>query len=62
MPCSRHKAGTGVPASACFRIARIWLSLYRDFFMQNLLLLYYEKIILLMSAIYRGDYLRKGSI
>ena len=46
----------GVPASACFNIASIWLSLYRDFFMQNLLLRYYEKILLLKSAIFRGDY------
>jgi hypothetical protein len=33
MPCSRHSSGTGVPASACLRIARIWLSEKRDLFM-----------------------------
>jgi hypothetical protein len=32
-PCSRHISGTGVPASACFKIARIWLSLNREVFM-----------------------------
>src|SRR5690606_8253181 len=34
MPCSRHSSGTGVPASACFRIAMIWLSVNRDFFIE----------------------------
>jgi hypothetical protein len=35
---------------------RIWLSVKRDVFMQNLLRLDYEKILLLTSAIFRGDY------
>src|SRR5690554_4074840 len=34
MPCSRHSSGTGVPVSACFRIAMIWLSVNRDFFIE----------------------------
>jgi hypothetical protein len=51
-----HKAETGVPASAWFSIANIWLSLYLDFFMQNLLRLVYEKILLLNSVNFRGDY------
>lgn len=34
----------------------IWLSEYFDFFIQNLLRLDYEKILLLTSAIFRGDY------
>src|SRR5690606_39106809 len=56
MPCSRHSSGTGTPASACFRTARIWLSVKRDFFMQNLLRIAYEKILLLSNATSRGDY------
>jgi hypothetical protein len=58
MPCSRHSSGTGVPASACFKIAVIWLSVYFDFFMQNFLLKGYEKILLLAAVIFRGDYQR----
>src|SRR6185437_12053486 len=34
MPCCRHSSGTGVPPSACFNTAMIWLSLNRDFFME----------------------------
>src|SRR5690606_26030736 len=56
MPCSRHSSGTGTPASACFRTARISLSVKRDFFMQNLLRIAYEKILLLSNATSRGDY------
>ncbi|MFD1592778.1 transposase [Alteromonas oceani] len=56
MPCSRQSSGTGVPASDCFRIAMIWLSVNFDFFMQNLLRIGYEKILLLTSVIFRGDY------
>src|SRR5690554_595961 len=56
MPCSRQSALTGAPASACFNIASIWLSLYLDFFMQNLLHIVYEKILLMNSVIIRGDY------
>ena len=41
---TRHTSGTGVPASACFKIAMIWLSVNRDCFMQNLLRIDYEKI------------------
>jgi len=37
-------------------MANIWLSLNLDVFMQNLLRLVYEKILLLSSAIIRGDY------
>lgn len=32
MPCSRHNSATGVPATACFRMDIIWLSVKRDFF------------------------------
>ncbi|MDO8417538.1 MAG: hypothetical protein Q7S87_15130, partial [Agitococcus sp.] len=46
----------GVPASACLRIAMIWLSLNFDVFMQNLLRLSYEKILLFKEVIYRDDY------
>src|SRR5690554_5519652 len=56
MPCSRQRASTGVPASDCFNIANIWLSLYLDFFMQNLLHTVYEKILLMNSVNFRGDY------
>ena len=35
MPCSRHRAGTAVPASACFSTARIWLCVNFHFLMQN---------------------------
>jgi hypothetical protein len=37
-------------------MAMIWLSEYFDFFMQNLLRIGYEKILLLTSIIFRGDY------
>lgn len=33
IPCSRHSSGTGVSASACFKMLMIWLSEIRDFFM-----------------------------
>src|SRR5690554_1785893 len=45
-----------VCAVACFSIAMIWLSVYREFFMQNLLRIHYEKIVLLSTATFRGDY------
>jgi len=44
------------------RMAMIWLSEYLDFFMQNLLRIDYEKILLLTSVIYRGDYHNKLAI
>ena len=47
-------SGTGTPLSACFRIASIWLSLYLDRFMQNLLRLVYEKILLMTPMDFRG--------
>jgi hypothetical protein len=56
MPCSRHSSGTGTPFSACFKIAVIWLSEKRDFFMQNLPVLSLRKIQLLITALDRGDY------
>ncbi|PXA73753.1 hypothetical protein DMC15_06800 [Vibrio sp. 11986-1-5] len=56
MPCSRHSSGTGVPASACLRIAMIWLSVNFDVFIKNLLRLWYEKILLLTSVNLWGDY------
>ena len=33
MPCSRDRSGNVAPASFCFRMAIIWLSVNRDFFM-----------------------------
>ena len=33
MPCVRQGSGTGVPAAAAFRTARIWLSVNREVFM-----------------------------
>ena len=56
MPCSRHKAVTGVPASAWVNIASIWLSLNLDFFIQNLLHIVYEEIPLMNSINLWGDY------
>ena len=44
------------PASACLRIAMIWLSVNFDVFIKNLLRLSYEKILLLTSVNLRGDY------
>jgi hypothetical protein len=32
MSCDRQSSGTGVPASASFRTAMIWLSVNRDVF------------------------------
>ncbi|PPI78573.1 hypothetical protein, partial [Marinobacter flavimaris] len=40
----------------CFRIDRIWLSENRDFFMQNLPACSLRKILLLITAVFRGDY------
>jgi len=45
------------PPSACRRIAMIWLSVNRDCFMQNLLKIQNEKILLLNPTVFRGDYL-----
>jgi hypothetical protein len=43
--------------SACLRIDSIWLSAKRDFFMQNLPALSLRKILLLITVVFRGDYL-----
>ena len=56
MPCSRHSSGTGLPASACLRMTMIWLSEERDAFRQNFLDPIKEKILLLTSTDFRGDY------
>jgi hypothetical protein len=40
------------------RIDRIWLSEKRDFFMQNLPACSLRKILLLITAVFRGDYPR----
>lgn len=53
MPCSRHNSGTGVPASACLRIAMIWLSVNRDVFIANFLVV---EILPSITAVIRGDY------
>ncbi|MDD2223526.1 MAG: hypothetical protein PHF42_08830, partial [Pseudomonas sp.] len=50
-------SGTGTPFSACFKTERIWLSVNRDFFMQNLLAYSLWKILLMSTVIFRGDYL-----
>ena len=36
MPCSRHRTGTGVPVSPCFKMAMMALSLYLEVFMKSL--------------------------
>ncbi len=33
IPCSRQRSATGTLLSPCFEVARIWLSVNRDFFM-----------------------------
>lgn len=35
MPCLRQSSGTGTPASASFKIAMIWLSVYLGFFIES---------------------------
>ncbi|WP_273054035.1 hypothetical protein, partial [Sulfitobacter litoralis] len=47
---------TGTPPSACFNTAMICASLYRPFFIVNLLRYLAEKIPLLNTANFRGDY------
>ena len=47
-----------MPFSACFKTERIWLSVNRDFFMQNLLAYSLWKTLLESTAIFRGDYLK----
>ena len=42
MSCSRHNAGTAAPASACFNMLMIWLSLKRDLFMSASSVLFVE--------------------
>ncbi|MDG1737800.1 MAG: hypothetical protein P8L68_15485, partial [Paracoccaceae bacterium] len=42
--------------SACFRIVMICASLYRPFFIQNLLRYLAEKILLVNTINFRGDY------
>src|SRR4051812_36908197 len=54
MPISRHRSGTLSPLSLRFRIAMIWLSVKRDFFIQNFLLS--EKILPPTPPDFRGDY------
>src|SRR5690606_27676741 len=59
MPCSRHSSGTGVPASACLRIAMIWLSVNRDCFIANFLVV---EILLQLTAVLRGHYQTTASV
>lgn len=56
MPCSRQSSDTGTPPSACFKITMIWTSLYRAVFIENLLRYLAEKILLLNTTDFRGDY------
>ncbi|MEP3917519.1 hypothetical protein, partial [Ascidiaceihabitans sp.] len=46
----------GTPPSACFNTAIICASLYRTFFIVNLLRYLAEKILLLNNTNFRGDY------
>ncbi|MEP2971768.1 MAG: hypothetical protein ABJP04_06065, partial [Hyphomicrobiales bacterium] len=46
----------GTPPSACFNTAMICASLYRPFFIVNLLRYLAEKILLLNTTNFRGDY------
>jgi len=50
------KLWNGTLFSACFRIDKIWLSEKRVFVMQNLPACNLRKILLLITALYRGDY------
>ncbi|MEP3895649.1 MAG: hypothetical protein ABJN52_16835, partial [Litorimonas sp.] len=50
----------GTPPSACFNTAIICASLYRTFFIVNLLRYLAEKILLLNNTNFRGDYLGTG--
>ncbi|HYD62086.1 MAG TPA: hypothetical protein VEC35_17105 [Noviherbaspirillum sp.] len=53
MPCSRHSSGTGVPASACLRMAMIWLSVEQT--QQTLALL--KLLALGQKDIERGEFM-----
>ena len=55
MPCSRQSLEIGTPLSACFNISIICASLYRLFFIQNLLRYYAKKILLLNTTNFWGD-------
>jgi hypothetical protein len=56
MPCSQHNSDTGVPASFCFNMAGIRLSVYRDFFIENLCFFVHKNSLLLTPAIFREYY------
>src|SRR5690606_8730713 len=60
MPCSRQSCATGTPPSAWRRIAMICASLYLLFFIQILLRHLAEKILLMKTLKFRGDYRRAG--
>ena len=55
MPCVRQLSSTDIPVSASFRIATIWLSLYCDLFIVDLLLLLLSLLCLLFSGLILGD-------
>jgi hypothetical protein len=55
MPCARHSAATGIPPSACRRIARICGSVYLLVFIQNLLMHLAEKILLMQPLTFGRD-------
>ncbi|AGI69480.1 hypothetical protein OAN307_c40680 [Octadecabacter antarcticus 307] len=57
IPCSRHSSETGVPPSACFKMPMTCASLNRAIFIKNLLRYLAEKILLLNTTNFRGDYL-----
>ncbi|OYU19808.1 MAG: hypothetical protein CFE34_03210 [Rhodobacteraceae bacterium PARR1] len=52
---------TGIPPSACRRIASICASVYLLVFIQNLLMHLAEKILLMQPLTFRADYLRTPS-
>ena len=56
MPCSRHRSGALVLASFCLSIAKIWLSKYLDFLIENFLFAVYKNPLLLTPVNLRGDY------
>jgi len=56
MPCSLQISGTGIPCSACFKIDNICVSLNRDFFIENLLIIFYWNSLLLGRLDFWEDY------
>jgi transposase len=58
IPCSLQISGTGTPLSASFKIDSICVSLNLDFFIENLLIIFYWNFLLMGRLVFWEDYLK----